>query len=59
MENKYLLSIGGRVGRSPYRNHHISKIILVSGGLDTPFAIAQGDSTTSNSFFFPLSFSLL
>jgi hypothetical protein len=23
-------------GRSPYRDHHVSKIILVSGGLDTP-----------------------
>jgi len=27
---------GGRVGRSPYRDHNISRIILVSGGLDTP-----------------------
>src|SRR6185436_1912718 len=34
-------------GRSPYRDHQISKIILVSGGLDMPFAeSAQGYSTT-------------
>jgi hypothetical protein len=39
---------GGRVGRSPYRDHNISKIILVSSGLDMPFAIAQGYSTTGN-----------
>jgi hypothetical protein len=29
---------GGRVGgvRPPYRDHHVSKSILISGGLDTP-----------------------
>jgi len=35
MENKIQFHLGGRVGRSPYRDHHVSKIILVSGGLDT------------------------
>jgi len=35
------------------------KYQLFMGGLDTPFAIAQGYSTTGVAFFFPLSFSPL
>jgi hypothetical protein len=50
MENKFQSILGGRVGGvlPPYRDHYVSKIISVSGGLDTPFAIAQGYSTTGN-----------
>jgi hypothetical protein len=37
---------GGRVGRSPYRDHSISKATTVTRGLDTPFATsAHGYST--------------
>ena len=40
---------GGRVGRSPYRDHQVSKATSVSDGLDTPFATnVQGYSTTGN-----------
>ncbi len=48
MENKFQPNLGGRVGgvRPPYREHNISKIISVSGGLDTPSAVASGYSTT-------------
>jgi len=37
MENKFQSNLGGRVGgvRPPYRDHIISKVILVSSGLDT------------------------
>ncbi len=37
MENKFQSILGGRVGgvRPPYRDHNISKMILVSGDLDT------------------------
>jgi hypothetical protein len=50
MKNKIYFFFGGRVGGvcPPYRDHSISKIIMVSGGLDMPFAIAQGYSTTGD-----------
>lgn len=40
MKIKYQLFSGGRVGRSPYRDHNISKIISVIVGLDTPLTPA-------------------
>jgi len=49
MKNKIQSLFGGRVGGvlPPYRDHNISKITLVSCGLDTPFATnAHGYSTT-------------
>jgi len=35
MKIKYQVFSGGRVGRSPYRDHNINKIISVIVGLDT------------------------
>ena len=46
MENKISVIHRWSSGQSPYRDHHVSKAILASGGLDTPFAVAQGYSTT-------------
>ncbi len=45
MENNIQVLLGGRVGGvlPPYRDHNISKFILVIGGLDTPL---RGYSTT-------------
>lgn len=51
MKNKFQSFFGGRVGGAlpPYRDHHASKLILITGGLDMPFAkIAQGYSTTGS-----------
>ncbi len=44
MENKFHSIFGGRVGdvHPPYRYHNISKIILVSIGLDTPLKEHSG-----------------
>jgi len=44
MENNILIMY--RWSGASSRDHHVSKIILVSGGLDTPSAVASGYSTT-------------
>jgi hypothetical protein len=48
MQKKYPTRSGGRVGGvlPPYRDHHLTKVFLLTGGLDMPFAVAQGYSTT-------------
>jgi hypothetical protein len=56
----FMKSSVGRVGRSSYRDQQVAgkqKMTSERVGLDTPFAIAQGYSTNSISFFFHLSYS--
>ena len=52
MKIKFQRHSGGRVGGvcPPYRDHHMSKVFLISGSLDTPFAKNAQDYST-NRFF--------
>ena len=60
MEIKYQSILGGRVALhalgGTYRDHHLTEILSLRCGLDTPSAVASGYSTTGTSLFFPLSF---
>ena len=46
MENKFQSILGGRVGssdsESPYRDHHVTKLISIFCGLDTPLKEHSG-----------------